>query len=88
MRINPIGKKNYPIISPNFGQDEFPPNKVFQQKELDGGKIETKANDIFNNTQNNLINSFSGISSNIYDFEIGNIISSTDKSNKNDYIIY
>ena len=84
MRINPIEKENYPIISPNMGQDEFPPNKVFQQRELNGGKIETKDDNTFNNTQNNLINSFSGISSNIYDFEIGNIISSTDKSNKND----
>ena len=80
MRISPIEKENYP----NMGQDEFPPNKVFQQRELDGGKIETKDDNTFNNTQNNLINSFSGISSNINDFEIGNIISSTDKSNKND----
>lgn len=82
-------KKNCSNISPNLGQEEPDEERIInpntQTKKLSNiNNINTKDNNTFNITQNNLINGLSGKSSNVNYAEIGNNINSNDISKKND----
>ena len=82
-------KKNCSNISPNLGQEELDEERIenpnIRTKNLSNiNNINTKDNNTFNNTQNNLINGLSGKSSNVNYAEIGNNINSNDISKKND----
>ena len=82
-------KKNCSNISPNLGQEELDEERIenpnIPTKNLSNiNNINTKDNNTFNITQNNLINGLSGKSSNVNYAEIGNNINSNDISKKND----
>ena len=80
-------KKNCSNISPNLGQEELDEERIenpnIPTKNL-SNNINTKDYNTFNITQNNLINGLSGKSSNVNYAEIGNNISSNDRSKKYD----
>ena len=82
-------KKNCSNISPNLGQEELDEERIenpnIRTKNLSNiNNINTKDYNTFNITQNNLINGLSGKSSNVNYAEIGNNISSNDRSKKYD----
>ena len=82
-------KKNCSNISPNLGQEELDEERIenpnIRTKNLSNiNNINTKDNNTFNITQNNLINGLSGKSSNVNYAEIGNNINSNDRSKKNE----
>ena len=82
-------KKNCSNISPNLGQEELDEERIenpnIPTKNLSNiNNINTKDYNTFNITQNNLINGLSGKSSNVNYAEIGNNISSNDRSKKYD----